>query len=115
MSTTHETEEIAEPATETSAYTPSETKFIDEMKKSVFQYRQSTEDYQQDWIRSWKNYFELVKSVQQEFAEKSETTVTMIDASTRIIKSLVENAKAFAELNQTITQLWINPWSPERE
>ncbi len=111
MSTTHETEEI----TETSVYAPSETRFIEEMKKSVSQYRQSTEDYQQDWIQSCKNYFKLVESVQNEFTEKSETTITMIDAATRIIRALNENAKAFAELNHTITQLWVAPWSPKSD
>ena len=111
MSTTHETEEI----TETSEYAPSETRFIEEMKKSVSQYRQSTEDYQQDWIQSCKNYFKLVESVQHEFTEKSETTITMIDAATRIIRALDENAKAFAELNHTITQIWVPSWSPKSD
>jgi len=111
MSTTHETEEI----TETSEYAPSETRFIEEMKKSVSQYRQSTEDYQQDWIQSCKNYFKLVESVQHEFTEKSETTITMIDAATRIIRALNENAKAFAELNHTVTQIWVPSWSPKSD
>ncbi len=119
MSTTHKTKEIEEPTTETSspylAYPPSETRFIEEMKNSVSKYRQSVENYQQDWLKGCKNYFSLVESVQREFTEKSDTTVSVIDATTRIVKALVENAKAFAELNQTITQLWINPWSPERE
>jgi len=108
------TQEIRD-ATEISAYTPSETRFIEEMKKSVSQYRQSTEEYQQDWVQSCKNYFELVESVQHEFTEKSETTITMIDAATRIIRALNENAKAFAELNHTITQLWIPPWSTKQD
>jgi len=111
MSTTHETEEI----TETSEYAPAETRFIEEMKKSVSQYRQSTEDYQQDWIQSCKNYFKLVESVQHEFTEKSETTITMIDAATRIIRALNENAKAFAELNHTVTQIWVPSWSPKSD
>jgi hypothetical protein len=111
MSTTHETEEI----TETSEYAPSETRFIEEMKKSVSQYRQSTEDYQQDWIQSCKNYFKLVESVQHEFTEKSETTITMIDAATRIIRALDENAKAYAELNHTVTQIWVPSWSPKSD
>jgi light-regulated signal transduction histidine kinase (bacteriophytochrome) len=115
MSTTHETSEITEPAIEISAYPPSEIRFIEDMKKSVSQYKLSVENNQKDWVQSCKNYFELVESVQREFAEKSETTVTMIDATTRIVKALVENAKAFAELNQTITQLWMNPWSTERK
>ena len=111
MSTTHETEALAE----TSEYAPSETRFIEEMKKSVSQYRQSTEDYQQDWIQSCKNYFKLVESVQNEFTEKSETTITMIDAATRIIRALNENAKAFAELNHTVTQIWVPSWSPKSD
>ncbi len=111
MSTTHETEEI----TETTEYTPSETRFIEEMKKSASQYRQSTEDYQQDWVRSCKNYFDLVESVQHEFTEKSETTITMIDAATRIIRALNENAKAFAELNHTVTQIWVPSWPPKSD
>ncbi len=118
MGTTQKTRERTEPATETStnpysAYPPSETRFIEEMKKSVSQYRESIEDYQQDWVRSAKNYFELIESVQHEFTEKSDTTISMIDAATRIIRALNDNAKAFAELNHTITQIWIPPWSTE--
>jgi len=118
MSTTHKTREITEPTTETSgnaysAYPQSETRFIEEMKKSVSKYRQSMENYQQDWVRSCKNYFELVESVQREFTEKSDTTVSVVDASTRIVKALNENAKAFAELNQTYTQIWFPSWPPK--
>jgi len=117
MSTTHKTKEIEEPTTETSspylAYPPSETRFIEEMKNSVSKYRQSVENYQQDWLRGCKNYFSLVESVQHEFTEKSDTTVSVIDATTRIVKALNENAKAFAELNQTLTQIWLPSWSPK--
>ena len=120
MSTTHKTREIEEPATEKSgniysAYPPTETRFIEEMKNSVSRYRQSVENYQQDWIRGCKNYFSLVESVQHEFAEKSDATVSAVDATTRIVKSLNENAKAFAELNQTLTQIWLPSWSPKSD
>ncbi len=118
MGTTQETSEITEPATETpaySAYPPSETRFIEEMKKSVSQYRQSIEDYQQDWLRASKNNFDLIESVQREFAEKSDATIAVIDAATQIIRALNENAKAFAELNHTITQIWAPSWSPDRD
>ena len=120
MSTTQETREITEPATETSTipyftFPPSEARFIEEVKKSVSQYRQSIEDYQHEYVQSSKNYFELVESIQREFTEKSETTIAMIDAATRIIRALNENAKALAELNHTITQSWIPAWSPERD
>jgi hypothetical protein len=120
MGTTQETRERTEPATETSTnpystYPPSETRFIEAMKKSVSQYRQSIEYYQQDWIRSSKNNFDLIESVQREFTEKSDATIAMIDAATRIISALNENAKAFAELNHTITQIWISPWSPKSD
>lgn len=114
MSTTHETKEITEqPSTQYSAYPPSETRFIEDMKKSVSKYRQSVENYQQDWIKSCHNYFELVESVQQEFAEKSDSTISMVDATTRIIKALNENAKALAEWNHTMTQIWLPSWSPK--
>ncbi len=120
MSTTHKTREIAEPATETSgniysAFPPSETRFIEEMKKSVSRYRQSVENYQQDWLRGCKNYFSLVESVQHEFTEKSETTVSAVEATTRIVKALNDIAKAFAELNHTLTQIWIPSWSPKSD
>ncbi len=119
MSTTHKTKEITEPTTETSspylAYPPSETRFIEEMKKSVYKYRQSVENYQQDWVRGCKNYFSLVESVQREFTEKSETTVSAVEATTRIVKAVNENAKAFAELNQTLTQIWLPSWSPKSD
>ena len=120
MSTTHETKEITEPKTEPSgnsysAYPPSETRFIEEMKKSVSRYRQSVDNYQQDWVRSTKNYFQLVESVQHEFTEKSDTTISMVDASTRIIKALNENAKAFAAWNHTLSKIWLPSWSPKED
>ncbi len=116
MSTTHETKEITEqPSTPYSAYPPSETRFIEEMKKSVSRYRQSVDNYQQDWVRSTKNFFELVESVQHEFTEKSDTTISMVDASTKIITALNENAKAFAEWNHTMSQIWLPSWSPKED
>ena len=114
MGTTQATRDATETSTNLfSAYPPSETRFIEEMKKSVSRYRESVENYQQDWIRACKNNFDLIESVQREFTEKSDTNIAMIDAATRIIKALNDNAKAFAELNHTITQIWIPPWSPE--
>lgn len=118
MSTTHETPEISEPETKNqgksfSIYPPSENRFIEQMKKSTSKYRQTIENYQQDWARSYQNYFQLVESLQHDFAEKSDTTVSMIDANTKIVRALNENAKAFAELNQTISQIWYSSWSPQ--
>jgi len=114
MGTTQETRDATETSTNPySAYPPSETRFIEEMKKSVSRYRQSIEDNQQYWVQSCQNNFDLIETVQHEFTEKSETTIAMIDAATRIIKALNDHAKAFAELNHTITQIWIPPWSPE--
>ncbi len=115
MGTTQATRDSAETSNLYSAYPPSETRFIEEMKKSVSRYRQSVENYQQDWIRSCKNNFDLIESVQREFTEKSETTITMIDDATRIIKALNENAKACAELNHTITQIWVPSWPPKSD
>ena len=93
----------------------SEISVFQEMKKSVSRYRQSVDNYQQDWVRSTKNFFELVESVQHEFTEKSDTTISMVDASTRIIKALNENAKAFAEWNHTMSQIWLPSWSPKED
>ena len=116
MGTTQATRDSAETSTNLfSAYPPSETRFIEEMKKSVSRYRQSVENYQQDWIRASKNNFDLIESVQREFTEKSDTTIAMIDAATRIIKALNDNAKACAELNHTITQIWVPSWSPKSD
>ena len=116
MGTTQETRDSAETSTNLfSAYPPSETRFIEEMKKSVSRYRQSVENYQQDWIRASKNNFDLIESVQREFTEKSDTNIAMIDAATRIIKALNENAKACAELNHTITQIWVPSWPPKSD
>ncbi len=116
MGTTQATRDSAETSTNLfSAYPPSETRFIEEMKKSVSRYRESVENYQQDWIRASKNNFDLIESVQREFTEKSDTTIAMIDAATRIIKALNENAKACAELNHTITQIWVPSWPPKSD
>ncbi len=116
MGTTQATRDSAETSTNLfSAYPPSETRFIEEMKKSVSRYRQSVENYQQDWIRACKNNFDLIESVQREFTEKSETNIAMIDAATRIIKALNDNAKACAELNHTITQIWVPSWPPKSD
>jgi len=116
MGTTQATRDSAETSTNLfSAYPPSETRFIEEMKKSVSRYRQSVENYQQDWIRASKNNFDLIESVQREFTEKSETNIAMIDAATRIIKALNDNAKACAELNHTITQIWVPSWPPKSD
>jgi uncharacterized protein YukE len=116
MGTTQATRDSAETSTNLfSAYPPSETRFIEEMKKSVSRYRQSVENYQQDWIRASKNNFDLIESVQREFTEKSETNIAMIDAGTRIIKALNDNAKACAELNHTITQIWVPSWPPKSD
>lgn len=117
MSTTQKTTETTESETQNSGkpfsiYPPSETRFIEQMKNSMSKYRQSIESYQEDWTRSCHNYFQLVESLQHDFAEKSDTTISMIDANTRIVKSLNENAKAFAELNQTIAQTWFSSWLP---
>ena len=116
MGTTQTSRDSAETSTNLfSAYPPSETRFIEEMKKSVSRYRQSVENYQQDWIRASKNNFDLIESVQREFTEKSETNIAMIDAATRIIKALNDNAKACAELNHTITQIWVPSWPPKSD
>ena len=120
MSTTQETNEIQEPSKKISPesqflYPPSETKFIEDMKKSVSRYRQSIESYQQDWIRALKNNFELVEKAQNEYVQKSDTTLSAIETSTRIIRALNEYAKAYAELNQTLVQTWISSWSPKTD
>ena len=120
MSTTQETNEIPETSTKISPdsqflYPPSETKFIEDMKKSVSRYRQSIESYQQDWVRALKNNFELVEKAQNEYVQKSDTTLSAIETSTRIIRALNEYAKAYAELNQTIIQTWISSWSPKTD
>jgi len=116
MGTTQATRDSAETSTNLfSAYPPSETRFIEEMKNSVSRYRQTVENYQQDWIRACKNNFDLIESVQREFTEKSDTNIAMIDAATRIIKALNDNAKACAELNHTITQIWVPSWPPKSD
>jgi len=145
--TTQEKIEITNPPTETSThphsvYPPAATRFFDEMEKSVSQYRQSIEDYQQECVRSCRNNFELIVSAQREFAEKEGTTFTkpeafekiindtlesfskafsvqkqissaMIKTATQNIKTLNDNAKSFAKLNHSMTQLWIPFWSPK--
>ena len=151
--TTQETREIVKSTIETptktsttqhSANLQTATKFFDEMEKSVSQYRQSIEDYQQEFVRSCRNNFELIVSAQREFAEKSGTTFTLPEASEKIvndtlesfskaystqrqtsfaiiravtqnIKALNDNAESFAKLNRSISQLWIPNLSPKRD
>ena len=152
--TTQETREVTTPTKETpTKETPTNqhstnlqtaTKFFDEMEKSVFQYRRSMEDYQQECVRSCRNNFESIVSAQQEFAEKSGTTFTIPEASKKIIndtlesfdkacsvqkqivfttintatqsiKALNDNARSFAELNRSMTQLWMPDWSQKKD
>ncbi len=142
-----ETRDTVKPTTETptnqqSTYLQTATRFFDEMEKSVSQYRQSVEDYQQECVRSCKNNFELIVSAQKEFAKKSATPFTipeatekiindtlesfskaystqkqtffaMIKTATQSIKALNDNAKSFAELNHSMTQLWMPDWLPK--
>jgi len=146
--TTQETKEITKPTTETSnprsTYLQAATKFFDEMEKSVSQYRQSIEDYQQECVRSFRNNFETIVSTQREFIEKSGTAFTLPEVSEKIvsdalrsfskaystqkqtslaiiravtqnIKALNENAESFADLNRSMTQFWIPNWPPKRD
>jgi len=113
VSTTHKKRETS--TNPYSIYPPAETRFIEGMKNSVNQYRQSIETYQQDWLRSYKNNLELIETVQREFTERSDTTISMIDAATRIIRALYENAEALVEFNHTITQIWIPSWSSKQD
>ena len=125
-----------------STHLQSATRFFDEMEQSISQYRQCIEDYQQECIRSFRNNFESIVSAQREFAEKSgtsfaipeasekiindtlesfnkaystqrQTSFAMIRAATQSIKALNENAKSFADLNRSMTQLWIPNWLPK--
>jgi len=143
--TTQETKEVTkhtlETSTETSTnpqstYLQNTTKFFDEMEQSVSQYRQSMEDYQQEFVQSCRNNFVLITSAQREFAEKSGTFFTIPEASEKIIndtlesfskaystqrqtysimiktatqniKTLNDNAESFAKLNRSMMKLWV--------
>jgi len=147
--TTQETRETVKHTQETSTnpqptYLQTATKFFDEIEKSVSQYRQCVEDYQQECVRSFRNNFESIISAQREFAEKSGTGFTfpeatekiinnalesfnkvhstqgqtffaIISTATQSIKALNDNAKSFVDLNRSMTQLWIPDELPKRD
>lgn len=147
--TTQETREItkSEPTTSTnqrSANLHAVTSFFDEMEKSVSQYRQSMEDYQQECVRSYRKNFESIVSSQKKFSEKSgtifaipkasekiisdmldsfskayftqrQTSVAMFRAATQGLKALNDNVKSFSELNQSIIQAWVPNWSTKKD
>lgn len=148
MSKTPETREGSKhsetPVNPHSTYLQTTTRFFDDMEKSVSQYRQSLEDYQQECVRVCRNNFESIISAQQKFAEKSgmnftlpeasekiindtlesfskaysiprQISFTMIKAATQNLKTLNDNAKSFAELNCNITQLCIPNWPTKKD
>ena len=97
--TTQETKDIEKSTIETptkistnpqSAYQQTADRFFDEMEQSISQYRQSIEDYQQEFVRSCRNNFELIVSAQKEFATKSDTSFAIPEASEKIIRATLE-------------------------
>jgi cell division septum initiation protein DivIVA len=118
-------------------------KFFDDIEKSLPQYLQSITNLQQEYTEAWKNAFNSVISIQQEYATKTglntnvpaafikvindgteeiikarsvQTKIALasIDVARQNVKSLNDNAKAFAELNQNMLQSWISAWTPSR-
>lgn len=105
------------------------------MEKSISQYRQAIESFQLECVRSCKKMYNSSISVQQEFARKNGANYSIPDATQRIIsnsigsaekliqaqsnavsesfatatnniKAINENTKPFAEMCNSLIDLW---------
>ena len=116
-------------------------KYFTEVERSLPQYLQSITNLQQEYTAAWKNAIESSISLQQEFANKvginanmppafinmingaaeelikvkavqNKVVLATIDATQQNIKMFNDNAKTFAELNESVLQSWISACTP---
>ena len=112
-------------------------KYFSEVERSLPQYLQSITNLQQEYTAAWKNAIESSIALQQEFSNKAGINVNVpsafinmindavkelikvrtiqnkvvlatIDATQQNVKMFNDNAKTFAELNESVLQSWIS-------
>ena len=110
-------------------------------EKSFPNYQTSVTSLQQEYTEAFQNVVESTIALQREFANKTgintalpeatedavrksneqvgkvqdvqnKIALATIDATRQNIKTFNENAKAFAELNKSVMQSWINAFTP---
>jgi len=115
-------------------------KFLDTIKRSVPKYHQSITNAQQEYIGAYENIVNSSITLQKEFARRAGITTNVpeaaikairdtteeavkmisvnnqialaaIDATQQNVKTINDNAKAFAELNHNIIQSWITAFT----
>ena len=116
-------------------------KQIKSTEKSFPNYQTSVTSLQQEYTEAFQNVVESTIALQREFANKTgintalpeatedavrksneqvgkvqdvqnKIALATIDATRQNIKTFNENAKAFAELNKSVMQSWINAFTP---
>lgn len=124
-----------------SVYTKSYDKIKTAFERASTQQLQSYTTLSQELISTWSSYVRTAASIQQNAANKAglntalpDTTITAIndateafikafetnskvvqtalDATVQNLKTVNQNATAFAELNQNIINSWIGFWKP---
>jgi len=120
------------------------TKLYNSLEKSNPQYLQSFTHLQQECLGAWKNFIESSLMLQQQYATKSgvnanaseattkairevtdemiktfdvqnKITFTILDTMRQNVKTLNENASAFAGLNQNIIKAWLSSWAARNQ
>ncbi len=124
-----------------SVYTKSFDKVKSAFERASTQSLQSYTNLSQELISTWSSFIHTTTAVQQSIANKvgvntalPETTITavqdateafiktfdtnskvvqtVLDAIIQNIKTINQNASAFADLNQNIVNSWISAWKP---
>ena len=123
-----------------SIYTQNVQKYFENISKITPQYFQSITQFQEECKKTCEKTINAAVSVQQEFATKlgisteipndariaivdtnkqivqastlgNQLTKTTIDATVQNIRTFGENINAFVELNRSIIQSWVNPFT----
>jgi hypothetical protein len=124
-----------------SVYTKSFDKVKSAFERASTQSLQSYTNLNQEFISTWSSFIHTTTAIQQSIANKvgintalPETTITavqdateafiktfetnskvvqtVLDATVQNIKTINQNASAFADLNQNIVNSWISGWKP---
>ncbi len=125
-------------------YQQNANKFFNDCEKSVSQYHQSVGNLQRECLESCRKLVESSISSQQELANRSginpgvpeagqkitnyvieaankavtiqnKVAQSTIDTAIQNVKAFNDNAKSLAELNRSIVQLWVPPWTSEQQ
>ena len=123
-------------------YTQSFDKIHSNVEKATPQYLQAFTNLQQEYLATWSNFVHSVFSIQQHYAKKvginasvpdntakavhnvtdeivkafdvqNKVVQTALDATKQNVKTINDNATAFADLNQNIVNSWISAWNKQ--